>query len=104
MGIGGMLSQEGHLVAYFSEKLNDVRQRYSTYNKEFYAIVQSLKQWSCLLDKEFILYSHHQALSFLNAQKKLIPGHAKWVEFLQMYTFAITRKVGKENVVANTLN
>ena len=39
VGIGGVLSQEKHHVAYFSEKLNDARQRYSTYDKEFYAIV-----------------------------------------------------------------
>jgi len=33
IGIGGILAQEGHLVAYFSEKLNDAKQKYSTYNK-----------------------------------------------------------------------
>lgn len=39
-GVGvGVLSQEGHLVAYFNEKLNVARQKYSTYNKEFYAVV-----------------------------------------------------------------
>jgi len=37
--IGGVLSQEKHHVAYFSEKLNDARQRYSTYDKEFYTVV-----------------------------------------------------------------
>ena len=42
LGIGGVLSQEGHPVAFFSEKLNYAKQRYSTYDKEFYAVVQSL--------------------------------------------------------------
>ena len=41
--IGGVLSQENHLVAYFNKKLNDARQRYSTYDKEFYAVVQALR-------------------------------------------------------------
>lgn len=33
IGIGGVLSQERHLVAYFSEKLNEAKQRYSMYDK-----------------------------------------------------------------------
>ena len=42
LATGGVLSQENHHVAYFSEKLNDIGQRYFTYDKEFYAIVQAL--------------------------------------------------------------
>ena len=45
LAVGGVLSQENHLVAYFSEKLNDARQRYSTFDKEFYAVVQVLRHW-----------------------------------------------------------
>jgi hypothetical protein len=41
IGIGGVLNQNSHLIAYFSEKLNDTRRRYSTYDLELYAIVQS---------------------------------------------------------------
>jgi len=40
--IGGLLSQENHPVVYFSEKLNDARQRYFTYDKKFYVVVQAL--------------------------------------------------------------
>ena len=32
VGTGGILSQDGHPVAYFSEKLCEARIRYSTYD------------------------------------------------------------------------
>ena len=43
IGIGGVLSQDGHLVEFFSEKLNDVRLLYSMYDKEFYVVIQALR-------------------------------------------------------------
>ncbi|PKA61678.1 putative mitochondrial protein [Apostasia shenzhenica] len=105
VGIGGVLSQEGHPIAFFSEKLNDARQRYSTYDREFYAIVQSLRYWRhYLLPKEFILYSDHQALKYLSTQKKLSARHAKWVEFLQEYTFVLKHRSGVENKPADALS
>ena len=45
VGIGGVLSQEGHPVAYFSEKFNDSKLKYSAYDKEFYAVIQALRYW-----------------------------------------------------------
>lgn len=81
--VGVVLSQEQRTIAYFSEKLNDVNRKYSSYDKEFYAIVQALKKWRhYLLPKEFILYSDNHALQFINNQPKLNHKHAKWVEFL----------------------
>ena len=43
--IGVVLSEEDRTIAYFSEKLNDAKQKYSSYDKEFYAIVQAMKHW-----------------------------------------------------------
>ena len=82
VGIGAVLSQEGRPIAFYSEKLNEVRKRYSTYDVEFYAIVQALRQWRhYLISKEFVLYSDHEAFKFINAQKKLNSRHAKWLSF-----------------------
>ena len=39
-----VLSQEDRPIAYFSEKLNDAKKKYSSYDKEFYTIVQALKK------------------------------------------------------------
>jgi hypothetical protein len=42
IGIGVVLSQAGRPIVFFSEKMNKVRKNYSTYDVEFYAIVQAL--------------------------------------------------------------
>ena len=42
VGVGGVLSQGGKPVAYCIEKLNGSKLRYSTYEKEFYAIMRAL--------------------------------------------------------------
>ena len=105
VGIGGVLSQENHPIAFFSEKLNEARLKYSTYDKKLYAVVQALKYWRhYLLPHEFVLYSDHEALRFLSSQKKLNPRHGKWVEFIQAYTFVLKHHVGTENKVADALS
>lgn len=43
VGIGAVLLQEGHLIAYFSQKLSGPTLNYSTYDKELYALVRALK-------------------------------------------------------------
>ena len=99
VGIGGVLSQEGHLVAYFSEKLNEAkRKKNSIYEREFYAIVQSLKHWRhYLLLQEFVLYSDHEALRYLNSQSKLKGEHSKWVQLLQVhFRFETQGKSGEQ--------
>ena len=88
--IGVVLSQGGRLIAYFGGKLNEAKKRYSISDLEFYVMVQSLRFWrNYLLPKEFVLYTDHQALKYLNCQSKLSFKHAKWVEFLQSYTFVL---------------
>ncbi|KAJ0534568.1 putative nucleotidyltransferase, Ribonuclease H [Helianthus annuus] len=105
LGIGGVLSQNNRPIAFFSEKFSDTRKRYSTYDKEFYAIVRSLEYWRhYLLPNEFVLFSDHQALKFIQGQAKLNPRHAKWVETLQDFHFVIRHKAGSANSVADALS
>lgn len=93
VGIGAVLSEGGHSIAFFNEKLNDTKRKYSTYDKELYAIVRALEHWShYLLSSEFILFTYHEALRFLSSQNKLKGRHATWMEFLSSFHFVLKHK------------
>ena len=49
IGIRVILLQEGHPIAYFSEKLKGSHLNYSTYDKELYALVRALQNWQLYL-------------------------------------------------------
>ena len=53
---------------------------------------------------KFVLFSDHQALRYLNSQNKSNARHAKWVEFLNEYSFVINHRSGIENKAADALN
>ena len=50
------------------------------------------------------LFSDHEALKYINSQKKLNYRHGKWVSFLQEYTFVLKHKAGVENKTADALS
>ncbi|CAL9010913.1 unnamed protein product [Prunus brigantina] len=106
VGVGAVLSQDKRPVAFFSEKLSDACQKWSTYDQEFYAVVRALKQWEhYLIQKEFVLFTDHQALKFINSQKNIDKMHARWVAFLQKFSFVIKHTSGgKTNRVADALS
>lgn len=105
LGIGAVLSQQGRPIAYFSEKLAGARFRYSTYDVEFYAIIQAIKHWRhYLVHREFILFTDHDALRHLDSQAKVSSRHASWIAYLQQFTFSIRHQSGKLNRVADALS
>jgi hypothetical protein len=105
VGIGSVLSKEGCPIAFFTEKLSGSKKNYSTYDLEFYAIVQSLKHCRhYLVQKEFILITDHEAFKYIKCQHKLNRKHAKWVAYLQEFTFFLKHQSGTLNKVANALS
>ncbi|GKE48245.1 putative mitochondrial protein [Tanacetum coccineum] len=53
-GIGAVLCQNGHPIAYWSKTLSAKHQALSTYEKEFLAVVAALDKWKgYLLDRHF---------------------------------------------------
>jgi hypothetical protein len=104
VAIGAVLSQDNRPVAYFSENMNESKKKYSTYDKEFYSIIQALKkERHYLVPQEIVLYSGNQALQFITRQEKLNQRHSKWVEFMNNFTFVIKYIVGNANKFVNAL-
>jgi hypothetical protein len=100
-----VLRKDDKSIAYFNEKLNEAKIKYSTYDKELYAIIQELKKWRhYLVPKEVVLYSDNHFLQFVTRQEKLNQKHAKWVEFMQNFTFVTKHIYGTANKVVDALS
>ncbi|XP_020257552.1 uncharacterized protein LOC109834065 [Asparagus officinalis] len=80
VGIDGGLSQEGHPVVYFSEKLNDTRLRYTTYDKEFYARE---------LTTRLLMLSADESMSFTLRHKARVDNKA--VDALSRRVYVLTK-------------
>ncbi|PKU83847.1 RNA-directed DNA polymerase [Dendrobium catenatum] len=105
IGIGAVLSQDSKPIEFFSEKLSSARQKWSAYEQELYAVIRALKQWEhYLLHQDFVLCSDNQALQYINNQKNINRMHARWIVFLQKFTFILQHKAGKLNRVADALS
>ncbi|GJS65037.1 putative nucleotidyltransferase, ribonuclease H [Tanacetum coccineum] len=105
VAIGGVLSQGGRPVAYFSEKLTEPKSRYTTYDLEFYAVVQTVKHWRhYLFHKEFVLFTDHDSLRHIRTQDKVSHKHGRWLAFLEKFTFVVKHKTGVSNRAADALS
>ncbi|XP_020702245.1 uncharacterized protein LOC110113876 [Dendrobium catenatum] len=105
IGIGAVLSQEGKPIAFFSEKLSDARQKWSAYEQELYAVIRALKQWEpYLLHQDFVLCSDNKALQFINSERSINRMQARWLMFIQRFSFTFQHKPGVANKVADALS
>jgi len=105
VGIGAVLMQEKRPISFFNEKLNGACLNYYIYDKEFYALIRALEVWQhYLLPKEFVIHIDHESLKYLKGQSKLNQRHAKWVEFMESFSYIIKYKKGQVNVVVDALS
>jgi hypothetical protein len=83
-GIGVVLMQHGHPVAYLSQALCARSQTLSTYEKECMAIILAVDKWRAYLQhREFVILTDHQSLLHLTDQR-LLTGiqHKAFVKLL----------------------
>jgi len=64
--MGAVLMQYCNLICYHFETFNQDVVNYPAYDKELYALVQSVKKWKhYLLEKETIIHTDHEPLQYL---------------------------------------
>jgi uncharacterized protein YpiB (UPF0302 family) len=56
------------------------------------------------MSREFVLYTNNHSLQYIMQQPKLNRKHAKWVKYLQSFTFVIKHISGQANKVIEALS
>lgn len=83
IGIGAVLMQLEKPLAFFSKKLGPRLQAASTYTKELYAIVESVRKWrQYLLGRFFIVRIDHKSIRELFHQTIQTPEQQRYVSKL----------------------
>ena len=108
--IGGVLCQqtpEGHTkpVFFISQQLSTPQQKWSTIERELYAIIFSLdKVRSIIYGFPITVYSDHAPLSFIRSSQMKNPKLQRWALRLEDYGAKICHVKGKLNTVADFLS
>lgn len=107
--IAGVLAQPtndaANVIAFESRKLSKEEVKYPVYELELLAIIHCLKIWKCyLMGVDFIIYTDHASLKYIQTQKVLSPRVTRWLDLLSQFSFKIEYRPGKENVVADALS
>ena len=104
-GIGVVLMQNKHPIAYESRKPRDNKRLYSTYEKEMLAIMHALAKFKqYLVGSKFVMRMNHNSLKYFLDQTELNDRQQKWVSKVQAYDFDIEFIKGKNNTIANALS
>eukprot|EP00253_Pinus_taeda_P028245 PITA_28245 len=104
-GVGGVLMQEGRVIAYESRKLKEHEQKYYAYDLELAAVIHALKMWRhYLMGRKFLLLTDHHSLTSYFSQPTLNARQARWKDFLSGFDFEIKHLQGKANRVADALS
>jgi len=77
-GIGAVLQQQGHPIAYVSKALGVKAQGLSTYEKEYLAIIMAVDRWCHYLQTSpFIILTDQKSLAHLDDQRLSTPWQHK---------------------------
>jgi ribonuclease HI len=104
-GLGCVLMQEGHVIAYASCQLRKHELNYPTHDLELAAVVHALKIWRhYIMGTKCQIYADDKSLKYIFTQKDLNLRHRRWLELIKDYDLEIHYHPGKANLVADALS
>jgi hypothetical protein len=104
-GLGCVLMQEGHMIAYASRQLRKHELNYPTHDLELAAIVHALKIWRhYIMGTKCQVYTDHKSLKYIFTQKDLNLRQCRWLELIKDYDLEIHYHPSKANLVADALS
>nr|GLL19764.1 hypothetical protein CK203_107764 [Ipomoea trifida] len=104
-GIGAVLSQRGHPIAFMSQALGRSKLSWSIYAKEMLAILTAIRLWRpYLLGRRFYIFTDQKSLKYLLEQRIGTPEQHNWVAKLLGYDYEILYRPGKANQAADALS
>jgi len=105
IGMGAVLSQRGHPIAFFSKAFSPKMLRASTYVRELFAITTAVKRWrQYLLGHNFIILTDHRSLKELMTQVVQTPEQHTYLARLLGYDYNIQYRSGTHNQAADALS
>ena len=70
-------------AGFMSKKLSNAQQNYRTFERETLAIIEALLKWEDkLLGFGFTIVTDHEALGYLNTQRKLSSRQIRWIDYM----------------------
>lgn len=105
VGIGAVLSQQGHPLAYVSRALGPRNRGLSVYEKEYLAILLAVQQWRSYLQlAEFVIRTDHKSLTQLTDQRLHTDWQKKALTKLMGLQYKVQYKQGIHNGAADALS
>jgi hypothetical protein len=104
-GVGVVLSQKGHPIAYYSKALGVQNNKLSIYEKEFLAILMAVDRWRCYLHRApFVIKTNHKSLVNLSDHTLYTDLQKKAMAKLAGLQVKIHYRKGADNKVADALS
>jgi hypothetical protein len=104
-GLGCVMMQEGHIIAYASCQLRKHELNYPTHDLELAVVVHALKIWRhYIMGTKCQVYTDRKSLKYIFTQKDLNLRQRRWLELIKDYELEIHYHPGKANLVADALS